>query len=206
MPKIVDHRKQKEKVAEAVWRVILKEGIEKATVRNIAKEAGLPVSTMRHYFRNQSELLHFSMMLILERIEQRVEKKLSKGLQRTQVSPLEAAKRIAKFFIHLGEDEKAEMKVWLVFTVKSFSDESLHKLSDEMYKDLYNAMEFVIGILQKGGVAKPDLDVKLEVERLYALVDGLALHRIMKPDLLTEEQIDAILMRHLKSLCIRQVL
>ncbi|MEN2447820.1 TetR family transcriptional regulator, partial [Bacillus sp. JR_15] len=56
MPKIVDHEKQKEKIAEAVWNVIHRDGLEQCTVRNVAKEAGLSAGSMRHYFPHQSEL------------------------------------------------------------------------------------------------------------------------------------------------------
>lgn len=41
MPKIVDHEKRRKRIAKAMWKVILKKGMEGATVRNIAQEAGL---------------------------------------------------------------------------------------------------------------------------------------------------------------------
>ena len=58
MPKIVDHDKQRQRVAEAPagdsegW-------TRKATVRNIAEEAELSVGSLRHYFTSQAELLAF---------------------------------------------------------------------------------------------------------------------------------------------------
>jgi AcrR family transcriptional regulator len=48
MPKIVDHDKQRVLVAEAAWRIIRKNGMEQASVRNIAEEAGISVGSMRH--------------------------------------------------------------------------------------------------------------------------------------------------------------
>ncbi|MBY6274089.1 MAG: TetR family transcriptional regulator, partial [Bacillaceae bacterium] len=56
MPKIVDHEQRKERIAEACWRVILKRGMKGATVRNIAKEAGLSPGSLRHYFSSQGDL------------------------------------------------------------------------------------------------------------------------------------------------------
>jgi AcrR family transcriptional regulator len=198
MPKIVDHQQQKENVAQAVWRVILKDGIEKATVRNIATEANLSVSTMRHYFTNQSELLFFAMKLIVERMEERIKNRS----QHFNGSPFEAAKRIAKFFIPLNEEEQAELQVWLSFNAKAFSDTKLRELTNQMYDDTYKGMEWVIHLLREAKLLKPDLDVKLEIELLYALVDGLAVHRILKPELLTPDYIDTIITHHLKTLCI----
>ncbi|MGM0975119.1 MAG: TetR/AcrR family transcriptional regulator [Bacillota bacterium] len=69
MPKKVDHEKQKKVLAKAAWRVIKKEGIEGASVRKIAKEAGLSAGSLRHYFSNQSELLAYSMNLVIRKGE-----------------------------------------------------------------------------------------------------------------------------------------
>ncbi|GEN36831.1 TetR/AcrR family transcriptional regulator [Aneurinibacillus danicus] len=83
MPKIVDHNKRKIQIAEAAWKVIVNEGIENATVRKVAKTAGLSVGSLRHYFASQSELLLFSMELVSERVKQRIETRKYEG------SPLE---------------------------------------------------------------------------------------------------------------------
>lgn len=204
MPKIVDHKKQREKVAQAVWRVVLKHGIEKASVRNIAKEANLPVSTMRHYFSNQSELLLFTMEYILSRIEHRF-LKFANQLDKDRISAFEAAKQLIKFFIHIfNQEEQSEMKVWLSFTAKALHDEKMKKLSRQMYMELYEIMEAVFEILKEGKILKSGLDTELEVQRLYALTDGLALHCVMRPDFMTKEKVDAIITRHLASLCDKQ--
>ncbi len=40
MPTIVDHDERRERIAEAAWRVIEREGPEGANLRRIAREAG----------------------------------------------------------------------------------------------------------------------------------------------------------------------
>ena len=40
MPKDVDHDARREELLEAVWRVIARDGMERATIRAIAKETG----------------------------------------------------------------------------------------------------------------------------------------------------------------------
>src|SRR5690606_18050145 len=72
MPKIVDHEKRKEIIAEAAWRVILKQGMKGATVRNIAKEAGLSLGALRYYFSSHEDLLIYAMELVKERVKKRV--------------------------------------------------------------------------------------------------------------------------------------
>jgi len=197
MPKIVDHQKQKEKVAQAVWQVILQSGIDNASVRNIAEKANLSVSTMRHYFTNQSELLYFSMQLIIDRMEERIKSRA----QQFEGSPFEASQKIVEFFIPFNNEEQIELQVWLSFNAKALSDDKMRELSDKMYTDMYKGMEWALYILKESKLLKPDLDMKLEIDRLYGLVDGLAIHRIIKPELLPSEQIRSIISRHLKELC-----
>lgn len=47
----------------------------------------------------------------------------------------------------------------------------------------------------------PDLDFDIEVERFYASIDGLAIHAVLRPEVLTMEKTKAVLHRHLQSLC-----
>lgn len=73
MPKIVNHETQRRLVVEAALRVIRQSGLEQATVRKIAEEAGLSVGSMRHYFSSQVELFAFCMNIFVERVEKRLE-------------------------------------------------------------------------------------------------------------------------------------
>jgi AcrR family transcriptional regulator len=195
MPKIVDHEKQREKIAEATWRVIMRDGMEKATVRNIAREAGVSVGSLRHYFSSQSELLAFSMKLVSERVKKRI-----KGIV-FSCPPLEGMKRLIRELLPLEEETRKEMEVWFAFNQKALWDPDLQPLSNQVYHELRSAIELIIETLIKLELAKPNLDVEIEVERLYALIDGLAMHGIMQPNHLTTEMIESIVDHHLRSIC-----
>ena len=41
MPKIVDHEARRAELAEAVWRLASRDGLEAVTLRGVAAEAGL---------------------------------------------------------------------------------------------------------------------------------------------------------------------
>src|SRR5690606_26129056 len=114
MPKIVDHEKRKIKIAEATWKVIVEEGIENATVRKIAQASGLSVGALRHYFASQTDLLHFSMELVSERVMQRVEKRKA---SKDHIS-LEFLTDGVSEVLPIDEERKIEMEVWLAFSAK----------------------------------------------------------------------------------------
>ncbi|WP_339167955.1 TetR/AcrR family transcriptional regulator [Paenibacillus sp. FSL R5-0341] len=195
MPKIVDHDKQRVLVAEAAWRIIRRDGMEQASVRNIAEEAGISVGSMRHYFSTQSELLLYAMNLVSERVSHRVQQMSFTG------SPMDNMKCLLFEFLPNTEEKLAEMEVWYAFTARSKTDSTLKELADTVYDELKQAVGSVITYLIKVDLSRPDLDKELEIERLYALVDGLGIHTVLRPDQMNAKLMDDVLTLHLASLC-----
>ncbi|GGP08980.1 TetR/AcrR family transcriptional regulator [Oceanobacillus neutriphilus] len=196
MPKKVDHQKRKIQIAETTWKVIVEEGLEQATVRKIAQASDLSVGAVRHYFASQSELLHFSMELVSERVIQRAkERKYSK-----EQDPLEFVTEGICEVLPIDEERKIEMEVWLAFSAKVLVDKTLQKLSNKVYQDMHQGLKNVVQALQLLEIAKEGLDLELEVNRLHAIVDGMAMHHLLNPDHLTHEEMIATLNYHLKSL------
>ncbi|WP_019423426.1 TetR/AcrR family transcriptional regulator [Paenibacillus sp. OSY-SE] len=195
MPKIVDHEERKEKLAEATWRVIRREGMERASVRTIAMEAGISAGSMRHYFSTQSELLAFSMKLVSDRVKARIRSSEFSG------NPLEDIQRIIYEILPVDEERSAEMEVWLSFTAKALVDPALQSLSNEVYDELRATIAHCIDFLIDSGLARPELNREIESERLYALVDGLAMHAVMQPGRATPDVLKSVVLHHLEALC-----
>ncbi|WP_106769513.1 TetR/AcrR family transcriptional regulator [Paenibacillus faecalis] len=195
MPKIVDHELQREKVAEAAWRVIRKNGMKQASVRNIAEEAGLSVGAMRHYFSSQSELYAYSMKLVSERVTIRIQNIAFTG------EPLKDIPIIVQQILPIDEERISEMEVWFAFVAESMSDPSLAELYKQVDDEMRRMFVTIVQALIDHELALADLDCNTEVERFYALVDGLAVHAILRPEVLTKEKIISVLDHHLRSIC-----
>ncbi|MEF3327458.1 MULTISPECIES: TetR/AcrR family transcriptional regulator [Oceanobacillus] len=196
MPKKVDHQKRKIQIAETTWKVIVEEGIEHATVRKIAQASGLSVGAVRHYFATQSELLHFSMELVSDRVIQRAKaRKFSKDRD-----PLELVTEGVSEVLPVDEERKIEMEVWLAFSAKVLVDKTLRELSDKVYGDMHEGFKNVVHALQLLDIAKDGLDIEMEVNRLHAIVDGMAMHHLLNPEQFTHEEMMETLKYHLHSL------
>ncbi|MEJ8303021.1 TetR/AcrR family transcriptional regulator [Saccharibacillus sacchari] len=198
MPKIVDHEQQKIKVAEAAWRVIRRSGIENASVRNVAQEAGISPGSMRHYFSTQAELFSFSMSLVSERVATRIA-----ALDYDRPMP-EVARDVLHELVPLSEEGRAEMEVWLAFVSKSLSEPSLHGHAQKVYDQLRSAMLLVVrGLIQYGSASKK-LNLEQEAERMHVFVDGIALHGLTYPDRMPPDRMEKLLDEYLDSLCQKQ--
>ncbi|PYY30856.1 TetR/AcrR family transcriptional regulator [Paenibacillus illinoisensis] len=195
MPKIVDHDKQRLLVAEAAWRIIRRDGMEQASVRNIAEEAGISAGSMRHYFSTQSELLLYAMNLVSERVSNRIKQMSFNG------SPMENMKLLLLEFMPNTDEKMAEMEVWFAFTAKSKTDPALKALADKVYDEIRQAIATVITYIVKLNLSRANLNEELEIERLYALVDGLSIHAVLRPDQMTSEIMENALSLHLAALC-----
>jgi AcrR family transcriptional regulator len=187
VPKIVDHDARRAELAVAVWAVVRRDGIEHASVRAVAAEAGCSPGSLRHYFPTQSELLAAALQVVVERIEARLA-----ALGRDP-DPRRAARQVLHELLPLDAERRAENEVWLAFTARALVDPPLRRMHAEMDGALRSACT---GIAEALAVADPDL----EGERLHALVDGLCVHAALAGDRLPADRIRAVLDRHLASL------
>ena len=190
MPKIVDHEQRRRELAEAVWRVIRRNGVDGASVRTVAQEAGWSAGALRHYFRTQSELLDFAIGLAAERIRQRV------GALELADDPRRAVEQLLSELLPLDDERRAENEVWLAFTARALIDPQLRVRHAEIDDALRAASLRAVEMLGLPAARER----ALEGERLHALLDGLALHGAMRPERLPPRRIVAVLRRHLDEL------
>src|SRR3954454_5444454 len=113
MPKIVDHAARREEIAEALWRVVRRDGIRSASVRTIAAEAGWSAGAVRYYFPDQEGLLSFAMDLVSRRVTERVSAIEPKGNATT------IALRYLEEAMPLDAERRAEFDVWMAFMAQA---------------------------------------------------------------------------------------
>ncbi|TYB49701.1 TetR/AcrR family transcriptional regulator [Actinomadura chibensis] len=187
MPKVVDPVERRLEVAAAVWRVVRRDGLERASVRNVAREAGLSAGSLRHYFATQSELFVFTLRMIMERIERRI------AALPAEPDPRRRAERILAELLPMDAERAAENEVWLAFTSRSMVDPELRALRNEGYDALRAGCRRLVEALGSR-------NVESETDRLHALVDGLAVHAATRPDVATPGAMRAAVAAHLDSL------
>jgi AcrR family transcriptional regulator len=200
MPKIVDHTARREEIAEALWRVVRRDGIRAASVRTIAAEAGWSAGAVRYYFPDQDGLLSFAMDLVSRRVTERVSAIEPKGSIETVVL------RYFDEVLPLDAERRAEFDVWLAFMAQARAESgagTLQEHVDTVHNGLRQLCESLLRSLADAGVLKEGLDLRREVEVLHALLDGLALHAAIQPDRTTPTRLRQLMRRHLESLMVR---
>ncbi|WP_317965153.1 TetR family transcriptional regulator C-terminal domain-containing protein [Paenibacillus sp. CCS19] len=182
MPKIVDHQQRKELLAEAAWRVIQQDGLDGLSVRRVADEANLSLGALRHYFDTVDELLAFSMRLVSQRANARIESLSFTGNARVDIE------MVIHELIPLDEVRLAEARVWLAFAGKAVSSPAIRALSLEVHEELYSGFRRSIDVLVSAQLVDAGIDVELETKALHAFVDGLVVHCATFPERVPQEQ------------------
>jgi len=194
VPRLVDHEQRQRELGGAVWRVIRARGVDGASIRAVAQEAGWSAGALRHYFSTQSELLVFAMQMVVDKIEARV------AALDPPADPRAAVEQRLLELLPLDDERRAENEVWLAFAARALVDPQLRARHEEVDEALRTACARALEELVGAGRLRLGLDLELEAERLHGLLDGLALHTAMRPQRLSPELIGSVLARHLDSL------
>ncbi|WP_368652999.1 TetR/AcrR family transcriptional regulator [Ornithinibacillus sp. 4-3] len=195
MPRIVNHEKKRKSIAEAAWSIIKEEGIEKASIRRVAIEAGMSAGALRHYFSTKDEMLLFIMDYYLEEGKKRSQSKSWSD------NPLQAVAEVLLELIPIDEEKKIETSVWWILALQSLTSDTLKEKKDEMTNGMYELASSMIEILVLQGILSDSTNVKLEKSRLAALIDGLSIHALLRPDVYTPEKVKEVIRYHLETLC-----
>jgi AcrR family transcriptional regulator len=197
MPKIVDHDTRREEIAQALWRVVRRDGIRAASVRSVATEAGWSAGAVRYYFPDQAGLIAFAMDLVSRRVGERI-----RALDTTG-TPTEVVLRFLEEVIPLDPERQAEFDIWLSFIAQAQAETGaggLREVLTPVHQSLRELCESLLNSLSQAGALRPDLRLDLEIDRLHALIDGLSLHAAVQPATSTPDRVREILRNHLLEL------
>ena len=193
MPKIVDRDARRAEIAEAVMRVIARDGIEGASVRTIAAESGWSAGAVRHYFSSQDELLGFAADFVMRRIEGRLQAAIDDGAGpgRARVT------HMLEQLLPLDVERIAESRVWIALLVRCSRDPGLDELRLRGWDGQRELCRMAVCELRglpwppSIGDADPDggADAGAATDRaaaeLHAFLDGLTLQAALVPERLT---------------------
>ena len=176
MPKVVDVDQRRIELADAATRVIARSGIDGASLREVAAEAGWTTGALVHYFANKQELLAFTLQTSLDR-------RRSRHADRASMSPAEALRATLRSALPTTPETTLHWVVTLAFAAQASADADLAVIQREAYLDFRDTVSALVA-----GEVRARAAVEQEAERLIALVNGIALQALFAPDLWTEQR------------------
>jgi AcrR family transcriptional regulator len=198
MPIHVDHDVRRAELARAVWRIVVRDGVRAATVRGVAREAGLSMGSVRHFFGTQDELLRFAVEEVVDQARRRIE--AGTAARQSAVAEgrsLEPVADLLEEVIPLDDERLIEAEVWSAFTAPPVTDPVIAAIRRQVDDGVRDICRSALSALAELGRLHPARLLDVEVARLHALVDGLTLHVMRATAGLDRDRVRAILLTHL---------
>ncbi len=121
MPKIVDHAKRREEIAQVACQVVAQYGFEQATVARIARAAGYTTGMVAHYYDSKQDIILAALRLILLRIEER--------LTRERISGEANLLDVLSEALAIDSQRFTECAFWMAFWGQVSADRKLKRLN-----------------------------------------------------------------------------
>ncbi|MEH2109130.1 TetR/AcrR family transcriptional regulator [Nostoc sp.] len=181
-------------VTKAAWRVIVREGLDRASMRAIAQELGSSTGVVTHYFRDKEELTLFALEQVFENVLQDM---------KTSAEGRQGIDRLAQMIfvaLPLEDIDKADWKVWVAFLGYSTGRDRLVQEHRKRYDFLRQIICQELADLQKALLIRADLDLTLEANALIALVDGIGTSVVICPEQFSADQQKYLVRRHINAI------
>ncbi|MGN9838839.1 TetR/AcrR family transcriptional regulator [Nonomuraea sp. H19] len=194
MPKIVDHDERRREVLSAARRVIVRDGIDAATTRAIAKEAGYSNGVLAHYFTDKDDIL----LSALRQSHQRIRARLAGKVE--GVTGLAALRELLLDNLPLDAERTQETRLEVSFWSRSLASERLAEVQRAEAAELRAVVRDLLGQARAAGELRTDDNLDDLTEHLLALVDGLSLHLLLYPGRLKRVDLERLMLQALDRL------
>lgn len=192
-------------IVEAIVTVIAAGGIEKATVRTVASQAGVSIGAVQHHFPTKAAMLTAAMEAISDAVTADIEDYL-RTLEPAG-TPAEAAGQAASVLRHLSfmlcsirEEDLTAAGIWLDFVALSRVTPSLAEIHARTWAQLRKQMSELIT------AAHPHHpDPEAAAGWALATFDGIAISRATEPQFMTGPRAAALAERTLAAIAAEAV-
>jgi len=172
VPTRVDHELRRRQIAEALLRIAATRGLQAASMREVAAEAGVSLRLVQYYFHTKDELLLGSLGQLGERLTARVQSRLQ-GLGQPP-SPRQVVEGILLAVLPTDEESRSIRRTYDAFYALVLSDPGLAERHGARDPDaLERLLARQVAASQQAGQIAADHDADQVAAGLLALTNGL---------------------------------
>ncbi|MDF1489894.1 TetR/AcrR family transcriptional regulator [Tessaracoccus caeni] len=154
-------------MAHALWRVVDKQGWAKATMREVAREAGVSLGQLQHYFSSRAEMLTFAMEFSSDQTSRRVAQRLAALDQPPH--PRDVLRIVITELLPLQPDSRATSRLNAAYVLEAMHDPSLHQQVGAGLRDGRAMVERLIREAIAEQQIPPDRDPVVETDLILSL-------------------------------------
>ncbi|MFD7662203.1 TetR/AcrR family transcriptional regulator [Streptomyces sp. NPDC059788] len=162
--------RRRRQVVEAVWRIAAGRGLEAASMREVAAEAGVSLRVVQYYFGSKHHLLVEALRMLHEENDRRARARMA-GLY--EAGDLRAVLRaVLVEFLPIDEQRALALRVFTAYFVRSLTDPA----TAEVFLHGEQVVESLVAtLIREVGAVRPGVDPGREADLLVSGVSGLGL-------------------------------
>jgi AcrR family transcriptional regulator len=176
----IDHEQRRRKIAQVCIDVIVREGLEAATIRRIAAEAGFSTTAVTHYFADKQELLLWTYRILAQ-----------EGVDQFEAVIAHNPQDIVETLLTMtawAPDNLWRWKAYLAFWDQAARSPEFATEHDQSTTVGLSLIERLVRILDDGTI-----DVGKAIMMLNAVVQGISLQVIIGGGSWTKDRVRATL-------------
>jgi AcrR family transcriptional regulator len=170
VPKRVDHEARRPAIAEAVFEVIGRRGLEEVSLRDVAAQAGVSMGAVQHYFASKDQMLLFALGHMRDRALARMLDELAAIKDPTTREMVRAAARV---MLPIGEQGRQEAVVAGAFYAFAVVHPAYASVLREGYDRLLSVSRQTLRAAAEAGEIADGVDTDREAAELFFMVQGL---------------------------------
>ena len=175
MPKIVDHDERRLELVDATWRIIARQGLEGATMREIAMEAGFANGALKPYFPTKDTLLEFAFGHVFNRTNQRIAQ-VTAGR-----SALEALRAFCMEVLPLDEERINEARIVIPFWQKAVNDPQKAEIHQQSMAEWVATIRRYLAQARGAGEVRIAVDDSILAGQLLNMLLGAQIEAALAP-------------------------
>jgi AcrR family transcriptional regulator len=163
---------RRQQFIDAAVEVIARDGVDGATTRRIAEEAGAPLATLHYCFRSKENLLWAVYEQLADLGSMDIQKESAEGLSVALIAATLLHKMV-QWGVDHPVNNRAQLEIWL------WAERNDQELALRLYEKFLDSTKEVL----RGATPRPDEEQLETVARVIAaFVDGLGMQLIISSD------------------------
>ncbi|WP_171165938.1 TetR/AcrR family transcriptional regulator [Streptomyces sp. I05A-00742] len=164
---------RRRQIAEAVWRIAADRGLDAASMREIASEAGVSLRVVQYHFESKHQLLVTALRMLHERSERQARARIE--ALRDASDPRVVLRALLDEFLPLDEERRVALRVHAAYYARSLTDPALAEIFLHDAQPMEDLVTALITQLPTGARDLAPVDPRREADLLVSGVTGLGI-------------------------------
>jgi AcrR family transcriptional regulator len=173
---------RREQLIAAAARVIARSGYDAATVRDVAREAGVSTGVIAYYFEGKDDLFAHVLRSASRAFRARLE-----GARDAAETPRARLLALAEAATPADDEAARAHALWIDFWARAARDPELAGLTVRLYDGWRREIAIAVRDGQRAGAFRDDADPDAFARGFAAAADGLATHVVLHRGTVTAE-------------------